>query len=107
MAVAAILDFLTAVILTAIVTAPTYGTEAFQSSVIAAIMLFLKFGIGASLPLIFIAPVMLLFSYNRKPRFPSLDRFIPIAGVALIILVYFECVYTAIRIGVQMKGIGI
>ena len=107
MASAAVIDFLIAAVICSIIAGPAYGTEAFQTAAVSAAMFVLRCGIGASVPLLFIAPVMLLFSYNRKPRFPVLDTYIPIAGIILIVLVYFESIYDVIRIGAEMKGIGI
>lgn len=107
MAAAAMLDFLIAVVLTAIIVAPAYGTEVFRDYAVSAVTMLLRCGFGASITLIIIAPVMLLFSYNRKPRFPSLDKYIPLVGAALIVLVYLESVYLVIRFAAQSKGIGI
>ena len=47
-------------------------------------------GVGQSLALLLLAPLMLLFSYTRTPKLRILDSFIPIIGVALIALVYLE-----------------
>ena len=107
MAVAAILDFLVVLFVTVAIIWPTRGTPEFQSYVISTVMMAVKCGFGASVTMIFIAPFMLLFSYNRKPRFPALDKYIPLVGVTAIILIYFECIYAAIRYIVQSKGIGI
>ena len=40
--------------------------------------------------LILIAPLMLLFSYNRVPRWKKLDRVIPAAAVIVIVLLFLE-----------------
>jgi hypothetical protein len=47
-------------------------------------------GIGQSMALLLLAPLMLLFSYTRSPENKTLDTFIPIIGVAIIVLVYIE-----------------
>jgi hypothetical protein len=50
----------------------------------------LAVGFGGSISLIFLAPLVLLFSYTRRPKYPMLDLLIPVAGIALILLVYLE-----------------
>ena len=47
-------------------------------------------GFGGSIPLVFLAPLVLLFSYTREPRLKKYGMFIPMAGIALIILVWLE-----------------
>lgn len=47
-------------------------------------------GFGGSIGLIFLAPLVLLFSYTRKPKYPMLDLAIPVAGIVAIMLVYLE-----------------
>ena len=50
-------------------------------------------GFGESIPLIFLAPFMLLFSYNRKRKHPEYDSVIPLGAIILIILTYFQGIY--------------
>ena len=50
-------------------------------------------GFGGSMYLILLAPMVLLLSYTRKPRNRLLDTLIPVAGVALILLVYVEGIH--------------
>lgn len=50
-------------------------------------------GIGQSLILLILAPVMLLFSYTRTHKHRGLDTLIPIAGIILVVLVYVEGFY--------------
>ena len=40
--------------------------------------------------LILIAPLMLLFSYNRVPRWKKLDSIIPAVAIILIVLLFLE-----------------
>ena len=47
-------------------------------------------GFGGSVGLIILAPLVLLFSYTRKPKYPMLDLAIPVAGIVAIMLVYLE-----------------
>jgi hypothetical protein len=47
-------------------------------------------GFGGSIGLFLLAPLVLLFSYTRRPKNPMLDLLIPAAGIALILLVYLE-----------------
>ena len=50
-------------------------------------------GFGESVSLLFVAPVMLLYSYTRVPKYKMISTLIPVIGIVLIILVIFEGVY--------------
>lgn len=50
-------------------------------------------GIGTATGLIFVVPFALLFSYSKKPKNEKINKLIPIAGLALIVLVYAEGLY--------------
>ncbi len=62
----------------------------FQESIDTGIYIALAVGFGGSISLFFLAPLVLLFSYTRRPKNPMLDLLIPVAGIALILLVYLE-----------------
>ena len=47
-------------------------------------------GFGKSIPLIFIAPLMLLYSYTRRPRFDKVTTLIPVVGIALIGIIIIQ-----------------
>ena len=47
-------------------------------------------GFGKSIPLMFIAPLMLLYSYTRKPKLEKVTTLIPVAGIALIAIVVIQ-----------------
>ena len=49
-----------------------------------------EWGIGNTAKMIDLVPIILLFSYTRKHKIAMFDRLIPIVGVVLIVLVYFE-----------------
>ena len=53
-------------------------------------------GFGDSLMLALMAPLVLLFSYTRKPISPLLGVVIPIASFGLIVLLYLEAGHQAI-----------
>ena len=50
-------------------------------------------GFGDSVVLVFLAPVMLLFSYTREPKNKMISTLIPVAGFALIILTFVQGFY--------------
>ncbi|MBR0367389.1 MAG: hypothetical protein IJH86_03225 [Clostridia bacterium] len=50
-------------------------------------------GFGGSVYLFFLAPLVLLFSYTRKPKYPWMGMLVPVAGIALILVVYLEGVH--------------
>ena len=52
-----------------------------------------SWGFGETLPLLFIAPFMMLYSYNKPPKNKNLDIYITIGGVVLIVFVYLESFY--------------
>jgi len=52
-----------------------------------------KLGFGESIGLIFFAPILLLFSYNKKTASKTVMALIPVAGVVLIILIYLQGAY--------------
>lgn len=54
-------------------------------------------GLGESILLLLVAPLMLLFSYTRTYKNKMLDTFIPFAGIILIALVYLEGGYQLLR----------
>ena len=53
-------------------------------------------GLGDSVMLLVLAPLMLLFSYTRTHRNRMVDTVIPFAGVVLVALVYLEGAYQLI-----------
>lgn len=93
MVIAVIVDIIIVVAFAMIYAAPLDGTAQYDASTMEALAIMLKCGFGGSTALLLIAPFMLLFSYNRTPKFPKLDLFIPIGGVALIIIVYIEGIF--------------
>ena len=54
-------------------------------------------GLGQSVMLLLLSPLMLLFSYTRTHKNKTPDTFIPIAGVALIALIYIEGGYQLVQ----------
>ena len=62
-------------------------------------------GIGESIALIPMAPVMLLFSYNRTHKNTKIDIMIPLAGVAVIVLIYLEFIFQIIKQIPTMLGL--
>ena len=81
-----IIDVITQVISVAILIACGYA-EADAYSMIKAL------GVGQCTGLIAAIPVVLLFSYTRKEKYPQLDTLLPFVGIGLIILVYIEGTY--------------
>lgn len=50
-------------------------------------------GFGGSVYLFLLAPLVLLFSYTRKPKYPWMGMLVPVAGFALIFVAYVEGVH--------------
>lgn len=57
----------------------------------------LAIGFGKSVVLILLAPLVLLFSYTKIPKNPQFSTFIPMAGIALIFLVYLEIAHQLLK----------
>ena len=53
-------------------------------------------GFGRSIPLMFVAPLVLLFSYTRTPKFKVLSMLIPMIAIGLMVLLLFEGAYQAL-----------
>lgn len=53
-------------------------------------------GFGASVPLLFCIPVVLLFNYKKTHKNSKIDSLVPIAGIALILVVYVEGLFQVI-----------
>jgi hypothetical protein len=52
--------------------------------------------------MIFLIPIILLFSYTRRHKNPDADIFVPIGGVAVAVLVGIESVYQLIVINLPI-----
>ena len=68
---------------------PFEDSEQFGSCLLAA----KAAGFGQSWPLLFAAPVVLLYSYNKIPKQPLISVLIPVAAIVIIILMVFEAIY--------------
>lgn len=47
-------------------------------------------GIGNSVVLILVIPFALLFNYLKKPKYPKLDKFVPIIGIGIVVVIIVE-----------------
>ncbi len=54
-------------------------------------------GFGKTTPLIVVAPLVLLYSYNRQPKYPELSALIPFAGIILILLLVLQGSYQILK----------
>ncbi len=52
-----------------------------------------KIGLGKSGDLLILAPFVLLFSYNRKPKIANYNLILPLAMIFILLLVYLESGY--------------
>lgn len=95
--IAAIVDL---VILTLMMSAAAPTAEAFNKAGSEELMTFARVGIsigfGESMSLIFIAPLVILYSYTRIPKNKMISMLIPAVGIVLIILVVIEGIYQMI-----------
>ena len=100
MILAAVIDF---VILTTLTVARAPSAEALSAAAgdvktlteFASIAIAMGFG-TASVPLLLAAPFVLLFSYSRIPKNKRISIFIPLAAIAVIMVLFIEAVYQGI-----------
>lgn len=50
-------------------------------------------GAGESISLLFVAPLIMLYSYSRIPKRTIISMIIPAVGIVLIIVMILECIY--------------
>ena len=50
-------------------------------------------GFGGAVPLLFVAPLVLLYSYTKEPANRKISMLIPAVGMVLILIVVFEGIY--------------
>lgn len=96
MVIATFLDFILAGLVSRIIAGtagiPVENSEPFGRCLLAAKVA----GFGQSWPLLFAAPFVLLYSYNKVPKQPLISILIPLAAIVIIILLVFEAVYQGI-----------
>ena len=56
----------------------------------------LALGFGGSVNMLLLAPLVLLFSYTKSPRNSQAGLFIPMGGMALILILYLEAIRMAL-----------
>ena len=63
-------------------------------------------GFGAAIPMVFVIPFVLLFSYTRVHKDSRIDLIIPVLGIVLLVLIYLEELYQILLYGAsQLAGI--
>ena len=96
MVIATFLDFILAGWVSRIIAGtsgiPVENSEQFGNCLLAA----KAAGFGQSWPLLFAAPFILLYSYNKVPKQPLISILIPMAAIVAIIFLVFEAVYQGI-----------
>ena len=100
MILAAVIDFL---ILTLLTVARAPSAEALSAAVsdanvfteFASVAIAMGFG-TASVPLLLASPFVLLFSYTRIPKNKRISIFIPLAAIAVILILFIEAFYQGV-----------
>ncbi len=102
LAIAGILDFVAMLVVLGILSNHVpEGAELTEDMIMSHLT---ALGLGESILLLLMAPIMLLFSYTRTHKNKTLDSFIPIAGIALIALIYIEGGYQFLQMAPDMLG---
>lgn len=106
--IAAVLDLIALIVVsvlsvgqTAFIDAATMTEEEMQLAILHAQYLltaFLNAGIGGAVSLFVVAPLVMLFSYTKKHKNPKIDTLIPVAGIALIAVVYIEGIFQVLTL---------
>ena len=97
--VAAILDFVIMVFLTASAAVEASSAEVFAGSEAEVVRMMtgaMAMGFGDAVSLLFVAPLVLLFSYTRIPKNKMFSAVIPVAAIVLMIIFLFEGGYQGI-----------
>jgi hypothetical protein len=58
--------------------------------------------IGSHFPMIFLIPIVLLFSYTRRHKSDKPDTLIPVIGIALALFVGFQGLYMGITMNMPI-----
>ena len=97
---AAVLDFLLVVFFTVLSAVDVGSAEAFVGSEAEVVRMMtgaMAMGFGDAVSLLFVAPLVLLFSYTRVPKNKMLSAVIPVAAIVLMIIFLLEGGYQGIR----------
>ena len=97
---AAVLDFVIMVFLTASAAVEASSAEVFAGSEAEVVRMMagaMAMGFGDAVSLLFVAPLVLLFSYTRVPKNKMLSAVIPVAAIVLMIIFLLEGGYQGIR----------
>lgn len=76
----------------------TITSDKFDTMMISGMRMAQAVGFGDSIYLILLAPLVLLFSYSRRSKYPWLDLCIPVAGMLLIFFVYLEGIHQLLAV---------
>ena len=90
--IVSIIDLFVTILVTYL-TVVNYQVEPSQS-----IEIIMGIGLGGSLLMVPIIPVILLFSYKKTHKNPQMDMIVPLVGIGSIVLVYVEGMFEAITI---------
>jgi len=94
--VAVLLDLILFFVLSSALSGYFPAETAEQASSLATDMV-MKWGFSRSVPLLFVIPFVMLFSYTRTYKDTRLDLIVPVLGLILFVLVYLEGFYQLAR----------
>ena len=77
-----------------------YGEEFVETMVLADTTVYENIGFGGAIGLLFITPLVLLFSYSKQHKNPKLDLFVTIGGVGLVAIVLLEGCFQVITLNI-------
>ena len=95
---AAVLDIVILSVMTAVAADAAGALNEIDSKYTEFMTVGVAMGFGESVPLLFVAPIVLLYSYTRRPKSKMISMLIPVVGIVLMMLMVIEGIYQAIGI---------
>ena len=99
-AVTVVIDFVLLIFVGILFAREVGGALEAEEALTTGLLMALTTGFGQSIVLLFALPLVLLFSYNREPKHPKINTFVPLAGVGLIVFIYIEGIYQVLCVAV-------
>ena len=94
---AVVLDLILFILISVIQIASTGGMEVSEEIMEKTISSVYFAGFGNCLPMLFIIPILAFFDYTKTYKNAWVDMLIPLVGVALLVLVYFEGLFEILK----------
>ena len=98
--VTAIIDIINMIVMAAVTAAINNAYET-DEQILEIVEIVTAMGVGRSVSQLFVAPLMLLYSYTRIPKRRYISMIIPLIGIAFIIIIVIEGIYQSASLAVN------